>query len=505
MQDRMFRRTKAQALLLVFLFLASLLAVQFAFAQTSTPAPRPAPTPKMLWQFTPYNYPGPGKFSISQWSTPTVVDGVVYVDMMGSRNYDKTVPIEGLPGTTHSVNVDESWGGVYAINATTGKLRWFFTSQGTELSPAVGDARVFAPISPYLISAFNISNGRNLWNHTLAFPISEWGYYNPGAVGISSSPSYSDGRVFFGLTDSNVIALNASTGKTLWTFATAPLYQLTKTTSNDNPVRSTPTAANGVVYVDSTEGHLYALNASSGKKLWSYSFGGGASDDSIPVVAGSSIFFSTSNGEILSLNVADGSKIWNYSCGSEWISTPNYDTSYVFVSPLAIEDNAVFFNYDAVVGWKDSSYKYFGVVCTLNALSGTKMWNKTISIDTPYARTAHNGVVVHNGVVYAFSDDQNLYALNARNGETFWNYNIGKFVVSSKIENGVAYFSPEKDILYALQLLSEPTPSPNPTSTIPEFSWITILTLSVSMLAAVAVAIVVVAGLLVYNKRKTKR
>ena len=471
-QDRMFGRSKTQVLLLVFLFLASMLAVQFAFAQTSTPAPSPVPTPTMLWQFTPYNYPGPGKYSINEWSTPTIVEGVVYVDMMGSRNYDKAVPIEGLPGATHNVNVDEIWGGVYAINATTGKLRWFFTSQGTELSPAVGDARVFAPISPYVMGAFNISNGQSLWSHTIAFPITEWGYYSPGVVGISSSPSYSDGRVFFGLTDSNVIALNASTGKTLWTFATDPLYQPNKNTSNDNPVRSTPTAANGVVYVDSTEGYLYALNSSSGAKLWSYKTG---IVDSAPIVADGKAYFSAYYKVIYSLNSTDGSIEWNYTCGSEWSSTPNYDNSYWFISPLAVDNDVVFFNYNGVVGWKDGSYKYFGTVCAIDALSGIKLWNITKDAGTSGALAVKNGVISHNGVVYVFSEDQNLYALNAGNGETLWKYNIGKLVASSKIENNVAYYGPEKNILYALKLPPEPAPSSSPTSTIPEFSWIAIL------------------------------
>jgi outer membrane protein assembly factor BamB len=40
--------------------------------------------------------------------------------------------------------------------------------------------------------------------------------------------------------------------------------------------------ANGVVYVGSYDGNVYALNASTGAKLWSYLAGGG---DSSPAVA----------------------------------------------------------------------------------------------------------------------------------------------------------------------------------------------------------------------------
>ena len=478
----MFRRTKTQALLLVFLFLASLLAVQFAFAQTSTPAPSSAPTPTMLWQFTSYNYPGPGKFSISQWSTPTIVDGVVYVDMIGSRNYDKAVPVEGLPGATHNINVDESWGGVYALNATTGKLVCFGTTQGSNLSPSVGDGMVFAQIADNEIGAFNNSNGRSLWNFTSGgsthFVADAGGVSQSVTVyfGVGSSPTFADDKVFVGWTDGNVYALNASSGSKIWTFTTdtsrishPALYSI------GNEVRSAPTVVNGVVYVGSDNGYLYALNASSGYKIWSY--GANSSIGSIPAVVNDKVYFSAYDRYIYSLNITDGTKEWNYTCGNEWDNTPNFDAAFVYLSSMVIKNGVVYFNYNGVVGWKDGSYKYFGTVCALNALSGAKLWNNTMNSYTSDAPT------VQDGVVYVFSNDQNLYALNAGTGETISKYYIGKSIDTSKIDNGVAYYGPGKDVLYALKLPPESTPLPSPTSTIPEFSWLMILPLFLSLVS----------------------
>ena len=59
-------------------------------------------------------------------------------------------------------------------------------------------------------------------------------------------------------------ALNASTGAKLWSYATGDLYCVT----------SSPAVVNGVVYVGSrTDGNVYALNASTGALLWSYATG----------------------------------------------------------------------------------------------------------------------------------------------------------------------------------------------------------------------------------------
>ena len=53
-------------------------------------------------------------------------------------------------------------------------------------------------------------------------------------------------------------ALNASTGALLWSYTTG------------RQCESSPAVANGVVYVGSDDGNVYALNASTGAKLWSY-------------------------------------------------------------------------------------------------------------------------------------------------------------------------------------------------------------------------------------------
>ena len=55
--------------------------------------------------------------------------------------------------------------------------------------------------------------------------------------------------VYVGSSDYNVYALNASTGAKLWSYATG------------NGVDSSPAVVNGVVYVGSEDGNLYALDA----------------------------------------------------------------------------------------------------------------------------------------------------------------------------------------------------------------------------------------------------
>jgi outer membrane protein assembly factor BamB len=82
----------------------------------------------------------------------------------------------------------------------------------------------------------NVNNVRNL--------SLKWSYTAVGAF-INSSPAVANGVVYFGSDDANVYALNASTGVKLWRRKIDP--------------DSSPAVANGVVYLGSAD-NLYAFS-----------------------------------------------------------------------------------------------------------------------------------------------------------------------------------------------------------------------------------------------------
>ena len=58
---------------------------------------------------------------------------------------------------------------------------------------------------------------------------------------------------------------------------------------------------------------------------------------------------------------------------------------------------------------------------------------------------------VADGVVYVGSEDHNLYALNAADGDKLWNFTTGYYVDSDPaVSNGTVYFGSEDNSVYAL-------------------------------------------------------
>ena len=108
-----------------------------------------------------------------------------------------------------------------------------------------------------------------------------------------------NGVVYVSSTDGNLYALNASTGAKLW--------------SNPAVSYSSPAVANGVVYIGST-----ALNASTGAVLWGFNTGYNAGDDiftSSPAVANGVVYIATENGNMFALNASTGAQLWTYPAG----------------------------------------------------------------------------------------------------------------------------------------------------------------------------------------------
>ena len=235
--------------------------------------------------------------------------------------------------------------------------------------------------------------------------------------GVQSSPAVVNGVVYFGSDDGHVYALDASTGATLWSSAVATLGK--------DIMSSSPAVANGMVYIGSDDNNLYALNASTGALQWSFATGGEVL--SSPAVANGVVYFGSVDGNVYALNASTGVKLWSYATGQAWYTSP------------AVANGVVYLGIGQYLAGSE------GAMYALNAGTGAKLWSYTTG------GIFSSSPTVANGVVYFGDDNGIVYALNATTGLPLWTYATGSFVYSAPaVMNGVVYVGPNDGTVYAL-------------------------------------------------------
>jgi outer membrane protein assembly factor BamB len=273
-----------------------------------------------------------------------------------------------------------------------------------------------------------------------------WKFTTDGSV--PSSPAVVDGIVYVGSDDGNVYAINATTGAKVWSFSTG------------GEVQSSPAVVNGRVYVGSNNGFLYALNASTGAMYWSFETTAGDPVAS-PVVQGGVVFVGSEDGHFYALNATTGVQRWSVTTPSGISAAPAVANGIVYIASgngflyaLNASTGAEIWLYysgsqvytPAVVDGIVYFTSYNGDVQALNASSDVLLWSDNTG------GTIDSSPAVADGVVYvATATTHEVLALNSLTGTQVWSYDPGDTVTSSpSVANGVVYFGCWNANVYAL-------------------------------------------------------
>jgi len=286
-------------------------------------------------------------------------------------------------------------GTVSALNADTGAALW--TSQnvgGDYSSPAVVNGVVYVGTA-----ALDAKTGALLWRYT--------------SGSTYSAPTVANGVVYVGSDDPNLYALDAKTGTKLWS---VPIY-----------VDSSPAVADGVVYAVDAYSKLHALDAKTGAELWSVETGGSCGGCSSPSVANGVVY--VDGAAIYALKAKTGAVLWSYSpAGDPSGSTPAVARGVVYVA--ASGHPASLYALDARTGAKLWSSQLFqsrfgfspavanGVVYlaskhqeyAFDTRTGAQLWlhkNQNVMEDWSY-------VAVSNGMVYVGDTRFGQYAFGLK-------------------------------------------------------------------------------------------
>jgi outer membrane protein assembly factor BamB len=238
---------------------------------------------------------------------PAYADGAVFVAQLdgdfvaldaktGKQRWDFRSPsrLESSPLAIGSTVYFGSDGGtLYALDARTGKVSWKLgLGAPIKASPTYHDGVLYVGDYRGRIHAVSAADGHVRWTRNTG---SGGGFY--------SSPAVAFGHVYEARDDGTVFAVTLD-GQPAWHFAAS------------NAIYSSPAVgdvpgAGPMLFVGSYNHQLYALDATTGKKRWSYDVGGQVPGS--PTVVGTTVYTSSfDTSKTVGLDAANGKPVWTW-------------------------------------------------------------------------------------------------------------------------------------------------------------------------------------------------
>lgn len=194
-------------------------------------------------------------------------------------------------GTNHGL--------LLAVQAASGRTAWHRQFSGCiASSPAVGNGIVYVGLmdpppcngsAPSFLAALDARDGRTLWR------------FRAGVI--EASPLLAGGRVYFGSWDHRIYTLDARTGRLEWSFSTG------------GRVKGGVALAGRTVYAASYDGYLYALDARGAGLRWTAGGGRLGGLYATPSVAHGRVFVNSTNGRVYAFSLS-GKELWSMQTGS---------------------------------------------------------------------------------------------------------------------------------------------------------------------------------------------
>ena len=236
-----------------------------------------------------------------------------------------------------------------------------------------------------------------------------------------------DGVVYFASNDNGVYAVNTADGTFRWRAEIQGIgYQ------RGDPAFSSPLVMGGAVYIGSANGHVYALDASTGVSLWDYYTGGFSA--STPSASGSVVYVSNIRNMVVALDTSVPVVPVDHFAGVEAADTgPEESGSFLWERYIG-SGGAETVIADGIVYASNSNR-----LLALDAATGKELWWRS---NGGLVRWLYAWVVVSDGIAYMPTAFNRMSAMDGATGDIIWSYRTdGGTFVSPIIADGAAYFA----------------------------------------------------------------
>ena len=322
------------------------------------------------------------------FTSPVVKDGVVYIAALD----------DDLRGE----------GGVYALDASSGKLLWMFqTRNSVKNTIAIEGDKVFAQDAEGYLYAVQAKSGKLAWEAKLNAPVF------PAVIeGLATN----NGVVYAGIGNS-LAAYDANSGRVIWQNKAWGVNQGTTSTISVNE---------DFLIMGTQWGALHGHDAKTGKHLWSLSKDGISDRGSSPAIYGN-IAYLISRNSLFVIDAKSGSIL----------SKKAFDYSLDATSTPLVTDKLIIFGTvnNGLVALDRETYEQKWKVTTQPSLVYT----------APYQFYPTNAVetspILVGKYVYVGASDGVFYGVNTETGKLEWRHEVGAPVFSPMAASGLSIFA----------------------------------------------------------------
>ncbi len=198
----------------------------------------------------------------------------------------------------------------------------------------------------------------------------------------------------------NAKAVRLRDRKVLWERTTDPVDSGTPTDV------TAPVFHEGKVFFAYVDGNLVAIDAKTGKQVWTRKLVGHL--ESSPMAVGGRLYLGTDKTNVVALRASDGKVLWQFNSPGAIKASPSFHRGRVFAA-----------DYES------------GMFC-LDAGNGRLLWRTNTSKVAPYgAGGFYSSPAIAFGRVFAARDDGTIYAFDEKTGKVDWSFPTGNFVYGS--------------------------------------------------------------------------
>jgi outer membrane protein assembly factor BamB len=417
----------------------------------------------------------------------------------GSVIWHTAVPAIGQWPVVYKIDDAHMVVGSSCLNPQTGEILWVSNDFSACAEPLF-NYNVYSPEEQMFY--VKINSTVTAWNFAAPDrpPTAIWSTYVSGSGSVGSGVQYGDGKVFCGSFEAHQVALDAKSGALLWDTNTKASMVFSGTYSNGKFFRggahdntfyafdadtgeiswtynpstedgywcSGPAAAYGIVYALNKDGNIYALNQTNGDVIWKYTGPGDLMFPGTPTVADGKVYATTGQeeafggqhgaSEFACLDAYTGRLIWKLPIEA---FAPRESVAIAYGN-LYLIPAGVTTAVDSLTGAEYSSINQIWAFSTTDwsmyrndpTHSGVGQSGPT-NLLLKWAFSAQGAIVssptIANGITYFGSQDKNIYAVNAANGDLIWKFVTQARIGSSPaVVNGRLYTGADDGYVYCL-------------------------------------------------------